>query len=57
MAEFSSGTALSAEGARVALVSCERCGVAVLIDPRDDIPRMMVHHDWHGEVDRAGRDV
>jgi hypothetical protein len=47
--EFSSGTALSAEGARVALVSCERCGAAILLDPRDETGRMQQHLQWHQE--------
>lgn len=45
-------TVVSAEGARVGLVTCSRCGATLLLDPRDldrglDVVEM--HEAWHEE--------
>lgn len=52
---YAAATAWEAEGARVALVTCRRCGAAVLIDPRDVASERgtVLHDAWH---DREGGD-
>lgn len=41
-------TVLSAEGARVGIVSCLECGAALLLDPRDgDFDPVVRHIQWH----------
>lgn len=40
-------TAVPAEGARVGFISCEICGAAILIDPRDMVDVPALHADWH----------
>jgi hypothetical protein len=47
---FSNATALSAEGARVGLVTCQECGAALLLDPRDDTNVLKLHDQWHDEL-------
>ena len=42
--------AWAAEGARVAIVTCLRCGAAVFIDPSEDA--MTLHERWHQEGER-----
>lgn len=37
----------AAEGARVGLVTCLRCGAAILLDPSDAIDPVAVHRAWH----------
>jgi hypothetical protein len=49
---YTNGTAWAAEGARVALVSCEQCGAALIIDPRDRIDVLTLHHEWHQTTER-----
>lgn len=44
---FSAVTAIPAEGARVGLVICNRCGAAILVDPRDTRDRCTQHELWH----------
>lgn len=44
---FTGYRAWSAEGARVGLVTCRKCGVAVLIDPSDEEDPTEVHKRWH----------
>lgn len=46
---FTEATAIAAEGARVGLVTCERCGATILVDPRDDEDRLEQHAKWHQE--------
>jgi hypothetical protein len=47
---FTPGTILSAEGARIGLVTCRDCGAAILIDPRDvTVNFMRVHYEWHAK--------
>jgi hypothetical protein len=41
-----------AEGARVGLTICPRCGSALLIDP-DDSEDRLEHTDWHERVEAA----
>jgi hypothetical protein len=45
--EYTSTRAWSAEGARVGLVTCRRCGAALLIDPADDFDVIQRHDEWH----------
>lgn len=49
---FTSATVWSAEGARVGLVTCTRCGAAVLLDPRDTFQPQVRHREWHEENDQ-----
>lgn len=44
---FTSATIVPAEGARVAVVTCEWCGAALLIDPREPLQPIMLHTAWH----------
>jgi hypothetical protein len=47
--------AFSAEGARIAVMSCLACGAALVIDPGDDVNVAAIHREWHaarGEVAR-----
>jgi hypothetical protein len=37
----------SAEGARVGIVTCKRCGAALLIDPGDDFDVCDLHDVFH----------
>lgn len=46
-------TVFEAEGARVGIACCERCGAAILLDPRDTINRPKVHKEWHDANDAA----
>lgn len=43
--------AWAAEGARVALVTCLRCGAAILIDPSDKVDPLALHDAFHAPVD------
>lgn len=49
-ARYTAMTVLNAEGARVGLVSCTRCGALVIIDPRDTIDPAAVHDQWHDDL-------
>jgi hypothetical protein len=40
-----------AEGARVGLTICPRCGSALLIDPDDHEDRLAQHTAWHRRVE------
>jgi transcription elongation factor Elf1 len=44
---FTGATVIVAEGARVAIVSCETCGAALLLDPRETISVIDRHRAWH----------
>lgn len=55
IAGFTRATVIPAEGARVAVVSCERCGAALLLDPRESISVMDRHRAWHDEIDEGQR--
>ena len=44
---FEPATALEAEGARIGLATCRRCGACVLLDPRDPKNRARQHAEWH----------
>jgi len=50
---FEPATALDAEGARVGLATCKRCGASVTIDPRDTVNYLRRHHEWHAALDAA----
>lgn len=53
-AGFTHATVVAAEGSRVGLVTCTRCGATVLLDPRDDqVDRLEVHTQWHEELAKA----
>lgn len=49
---ITSARAWAAEGARVAIVSCRRCGAALLLDPGDEEPVVELHVAWHLDLDR-----
>jgi hypothetical protein len=52
---------LAAEGARIGLLTCLRCGATVTIDPADqggvasddERSASQVHDDWHDTLHRA----
>lgn len=44
---FEPATAVQAEGARIGITTCKRCGAAVMIDPRDAVNRAFQHYHWH----------
>lgn len=44
---FSEATVVVAEGARVGVVTCDQCGAAILLDPRDTTDRCERHVEWH----------
>lgn len=49
---FSYVTAWAAEGARVGIVTCLRCGAAILLDPRESsVDALSVHRTWHEKGD------
>lgn len=45
---YTRATVITAEGARVALVTCLRCGASLLLDPREGVSVMEIHDRWHG---------
>ncbi len=45
--DFTSYRAFLAEGARVAITSCMRCGVALLLDPENKVDVVNLHLEWH----------
>jgi hypothetical protein len=55
MAMTTGARALAAEGARVALVTCTRCGAAILLDPADDFDPVERHREWHNRIDEKIR--
>jgi hypothetical protein len=48
---FSAATVWPAEGARVGIVTCDDCGAAILVDPRDTTNRPDQHAAWHAAHD------
>jgi len=44
---YTTARAWIAEGARVGLITCRRCGAAVFIDPYDNPTADVIHDDWH----------
>jgi hypothetical protein len=50
---FTPATAVSAEGARIGLFTCDECGACVMLDPRDDDGenRLEQHRLWHKDLD------
>jgi hypothetical protein len=50
---FSALTVFSAEGARVGIATCERCGAAILYDQRESFDAADRHREWHEARDDA----
>lgn len=48
---FSDATAIHAEGCRVGIVTCHRCGAAILLDPREGFNALDLHVEWHESFD------
>lgn len=48
---FTAYRAISAEGARIGIASCLKCGAAIVIDPSDTVNTFELHDDWHKEID------
>ena len=48
---FSPACAWAAEGARVGLATCLRCGAAVLLDGRSQLDALQLHIDWHARLE------
>lgn len=45
-------TAVQAEGARVGFACCNKCGAAILLDPRDVVDFYVVHEEWHRDMEK-----
>ena len=52
MAQYDLATILHAEGARVAVMTCLRCGAAIMRDGRDKEDAANIHDSWHERIDR-----
>ena len=48
---FTRATVLHAEGTRVAVINCETCGAALLLDPRETISVVDRHRAWHERLE------
>jgi len=51
--KFSGFRAWAAEGARIGIASCLRCGAAIVLDPADGVNMLELHAGWHQEADRG----
>lgn len=49
--EYTNATIWDAEGARVGIVTCRRCGAALMLDQRDTFNVKSLHDQWHTELD------
>lgn len=49
---YTPATVWAAEGARVGLATCERCGAALLVDPRTSFDVFALHDAFHEAEDR-----
>lgn len=45
--EYTGYRAVQAEGARIGIAVCKRCGAAICIDPSDDFDAYALHDSWH----------
>lgn len=41
---------VAAEGARIGIVICRRCGAAIVLDPLDKFGADDLHDAWHDEL-------
>jgi hypothetical protein len=48
-------TAVVAEGALIRIAACERCGAAIMLDPRDCFDAVRLHAEWHRDRDQETR--
>lgn len=46
-ANYTPARPVTAEGARIAFVSCLRCGSALVLDPGDPVNVLVLHESWH----------
>jgi transcription elongation factor Elf1 len=53
--KVSATTVFEAEGARAGLVTCEICGAAILLDPREKNNRVEQHLNWHKSLHPSPR--
>lgn len=44
---------VAAEGARIGVLICRRCGAAVVLDPSDKFGADTLHDTWHAELAEA----
>jgi hypothetical protein len=52
--DYTRAAIVSAEDAKVGLITCRICGAAILVDPRDTFDATLRHSAWHvGAVPRA----
>lgn len=51
MGAYTDARPFSAEGARIAVVTCLRCGTALTLDPADKISATEIHDQWHDALD------
>lgn len=54
-AGYTAARAWPAEGARVGIVTCERCGASLLLDPATPFAVMERHDRWHRAIANAER--
>jgi len=47
---FTPYVAVPAEGIRIALATCKRCGTAVVWSAHDTIDILALHDAWHAEI-------
>jgi hypothetical protein len=47
---YTAARVVSAEGARIGIITCQQCGSAVLIDPADEIDAVQQHDQWHAHI-------
>lgn len=45
---YSTAAMVHAEGARIGLLTCLRCGASITMDPRDEFDSLEIHEAWHG---------
>ncbi len=52
--EFTPPRSVAAEGMRIGLVSCHKCGAALVFDPGDEINVSARHKEWHAAIEQEG---
>lgn len=52
--DYSAARPFAAEGARVGIYTCLRCGAALLADPGDKFNPMELHDRFHDQIEKGG---
>lgn len=50
-AQYTGARAWAAEGARIGVVTCLRCGSAIVLDPADEQSPIVLHDLWHDHIE------